>query len=351
MIFYAFSILIPTVKCYAISPANEYEEVISIKEGVEVSSRLIDLFRDKKKKEVYLIPGGEVFGIKIDEPYLTVVDTLEGCAFIRGDRIIAVDGKRTTDAEVIKEALSKCSGRPMSFEILRGGEKMTLTVTPRLNEGEYKLDVSLRGMAAGIGTVTYIDPKTLNFGGLGHGVYSPDGHMLCEIEDGRVSGVLLQNVKRGEAGKPGELSGVLTDTENGFIYSNNECGVFGTLKECDISERKAIPIGKRDTVKVGEAEIISTLKNGKCAHYKIEITDIDKDEKGSKCFKIKATDPTLLAISGGIVRGMSGSPIIQNGKLVGAVTHVMVADSTEGYGIFIENMLNAAQSQVQPKAA
>ena len=172
-----------------------------------------------------------------------------------------------------------------------------------------------------------------------------------EIGSGEATGVILGGVTRGEVGKPGELSGVLNKRSIGSIISNNECGVFGIMSDVDIDIQAPIPVGCKTELHTGEAEIISTVKSGKKAKYKIEITEIDTTSTGSKSFKIKVKDPTLIALTGGIVRGMSGSPIIQDGKLVGAVTHVMVANPTEGYGIFIENMLNAAQNQVQPKAA
>ena len=163
--------------------------------------------------------------------------------------------------------------------------------------------------------------------------------------------VTLGACKKGMPGKAGEFSGIINRNTIGSIYKNTECGVFGKLEALPKASPEALPIARKASVKCGEAEIISTVKNGKTATYKIEITDIDRDSTGSKSFKIKVTDPTLIALTGGIVRGMSGSPIIQNGKLVGAVTHVMVADPTEGYGIFIENMLNTANEQMQPKAA
>ena len=127
----------------------------------------------------------------------------------------------------------------------------------------------------------------------------------------------------------------------GSIEKNSSCGVFGILSEVKENKYTPIPVGTSGELALGEATVISTVKNGCRAEYKIEITEIDKSATGSKSFKIKVTDPTLITLTGGIVRGMSGSPIIQNGKLVGAVTHVMVNDPTEGYGIFIENMLNS----------
>ena len=170
------------------------------------------------------------------------------------------------------------------------------------------------------------------------------------MDRGDVCGVILGGIHKGESGKPGELCGVLTDKDLGDITVNCECGVFGIMTDIPASAQ-AISVGRRDQVTEGEATIISTLKNGKTAEYKIEIYDIDRDSEGSKSFRIRVTDETLKALTGGIVRGMSGSPIIQDGKLIGAVTHVLVADPTEGYGIFIENMLNTVSLAKQQKAA
>ena len=175
---------------------------------------------------------------------------------------------------------------------------------------------------------------------------------MIDFTEGQVTGVILSGVKKGEEGKPGELSGLLTDKVAGVLYSNTECGVFGRLDKIpDGLSATPIKAAKREEVHEGDATILSTVKLGACKEYKIQISEINKNSTGTKSFKIKVTDPTLIAITGGVVRGMSGSPIIQDGKLVGAVTHVMVANPTEGYGIFIENMLNAAQDQVIPKAA
>ena len=220
-----------------------------------------------------------------------------------------------------------------------------------MQDGEYKLGLSLRDTALGIGTVTFIDPATLSFGGLGHAVSDTETGDPVSVRSGVACDVTLGSCKKGMPGKAGELSGILGRTSIGSIDKNSECGVFGKFDSMPKTASEAIPIAKKNEVKIGEAEIISTIKNGKTAHYKIEITDIDYTSEGSKSFKIKVTDPTLISLTGGIVRGMSGSPIIQDGKFVGAITHVMVADPTEGYGIFIENMLNAAQSEATHKAA
>ena len=342
----------------AIAESGEYIDCLSSaavsKGDVNVSSRIYELLfgKDKnKKEEIYLIPGGDVFGIKIKEAYVTVSGVKDGSALKRGDKILTVNGSEIKDTEDVNAALEACRGGAVKLDIIRSGEKMTLTVIPKFEDGSYKLGVTLRKLACGIGTVTFIDPETKIFGGLGHGVCEAESGNLVEISSGEVTGVVLGGVTRGEVGKPGELSGVLNKKHAGSIEKNDECGVFGVLDDANTDAALALPIGRKGELKLGEAEIISTVKSGKKAKYKIEITEIDSSSTGSKSFKIKVTDPMLITLTGGIVRGMSGSPIIQNGKLVGAVTHVMVANPTEGYGIFIENMLSAAQGEALPKAA
>lgn len=322
--------------------------------GAKISSRFYELLFDKdenRSEPLYLIPGGDVFGIRVKEHGVTVSAAEDWSILHRGDKILSINDTPINDSDDVTSFMKNHCGGTVKIGIVRGGEKMTVTATPRCESGSYKLGVNLRRAACGIGTVTFIDPKTNAFGGLGHGICDPQTKKPIDIESGEVNGVVLGGINRGEVGKPGELSGVLNKRHLGDINVNGECGVFGRLDELSTYSSAPIPVGTRDSVKAGAAEIISTVKNGKKATYKIEITEIDSSSTGSKSFKIKVTDPTLIALTGGIVRGMSGSPIIQNGKLVGAVTHVMVADPTEGYGIFIENMLNAAQNQVQPKAA
>ena len=325
-------------------------------EGVKISSRFYELlFARSKNKNLprYLIPGGDVFGIRIKEENVTVSSAKENSAFCRGDRIITLDGKEINEPRDITNALENSNGKAVIAEIIRGGEKMTLTVIPKNENGRYKLGITLKRAACGIGTVSFIDPETGAFGGLGHGVCDSESGEIVKMIGGEATGVILGGVTRGEIGKPGELSGILNRNSIGSIYKNCEAGVFGILEGYDTEGATPIPVGRKSELKCGEAEIISTVKGGKKSTYKIEITEIDPSSQGSKSFKIKVTDPMLIALTGGIVRGMSGSPIIQNGKLVGAVTHVMVANPTEGYGIFIENMLNASQTTRNelPKAA
>ena len=305
----------------------------------------------EKKERLKLALGGNVFGIRIKEDGVSVTDVKPGSTFKPGDRIYAVNGEKVSEGMEIERIVKNSSGKPLSFDIIRGGEKLKLSATAKYEDGEYRLGVSLRSIASGIGTVTFTDPATKVFGGLGHGVCDGANGSLIPMESGMTTNVVLGGVKKGECGKPGELSGMLGKRSTGSIFGNTECGIFGTNDSFELEECELVEIAYRDEIKEGEAEIVSSIKNGKCERYKIEISAIDRDSTGSKSFKVKVTDPTLIAITGGIVRGMSGSPIIQDGKLVGAVTHVLVANPTEGYGIFIENMLNAANEQILPKAA
>jgi len=340
-------------ECYTGATVVSRDTLIA-NDNIEVSSRLFELIFGKGNsdgKDVMLYPGGSAFGLMIKEDGVTVLGSSTCRALLAGDRIVMINGKEIDSAEDVEAALLASGGKRLEIDVIRCGERLRISVTPRLVDGKYTLGVTLRSQTAGIGTVTFIDPETNAFGGLGHGVSDASGGYIT-VKEGAVCSVTLGGCKRGEVGHAGELTGVLKQTKLGTIDINSECGVFGTLDTLPDYCDKPLPAAKRGEVKCGAAEIISTVKNGKRATYGIEIYDIDQNSHGSKSFKIKVTDPTLIAITGGIVRGMSGSPIIQDGKLVGAVTHVMVANPTEGYGIFIENMLNAAtQNQVQPKAA
>ena len=341
------------VKCYT-GADIDLETVEALSHDVSVSSRILELFfggKSDKKKTPMLYPGGSVFGLVINEDGATVTDAGEGRALLVGDRIVGINGVAVCEADEVEQIVKASGGKRLDIEVIRCGESVKLSVTPRLDSGEYTLGVKLRSRTAGIGTVTFIDPETLAYGGLGHGVGDPVSNNCVTLRSGAATSVTLGSCKRGEIGHAGELTGVLKQNRIGTINLNNECGIFGTLAELPDYCTSPLPAAEREDVKAGKAEIISTVKNGMRATYQVEIYDVDYTSTGSKSFKIKVTDPTLISLSGGIVRGMSGSPIIQNGKLVGAVTHVMVANPTEGYGIFIENMLDSAKEQAQPKAA
>jgi stage IV sporulation protein B len=328
--------------------AEDYAEVGSVK----VSSRLWELlFGKEESKERTLSVGGGVFGVKIKQKNVTVTESKSIPLLAPGDKILAINGRRVSTVSEIQNAVEKSGGSSITIRAIHNGSEITLEARPTLVDGEYKLGLSLRDGAVGIGTVTFVDPETGLFGGLGHGICDAESGDIVELHTGDISGVILGGIHKGECGKPGELSGILTGEDKGDLTENCECGVFGVVDNPEAFGGNRMPVGTREELHEGEASIYSTLKNGLTGEYKIEIYGIDRNSDGSKSFRIRVTDPTLIALTGGIVRGMSGSPIIQNGKLVGAVTHVLVANPTEGYGIFIENMLNAAQDQVIPKAA
>ena len=322
-----------------------------LSDNVKVGSRIYELLfgGDEGSARRRVALGGTIFGVKIKQAEVTVQDAKGIPALSRGDVIHSINGISLTCAQDAAKIISSCGGNSITIKASRRGMPITLEVRPTKSDGTYTLGLTLRDGAMGIGTMTFYDPETGLFGGLGHAICDHEGASPVSMKSGEITGALLGGVRKGECGKAGELSGILTGDRRGYLTSNNECGVFGYLDKIPTAER-LVEVGTKSEIHEGEATVISTLKNGKSAEYKIKIYDVDKTANGSKCFRIKVTDPVLLALSGGIVRGMSGSPIIQDGKLVGAVTHVLVADPTEGYGIFIENMLSAAENTV-PKAA
>ena len=274
----------------------------------------------------------ETDGVIVAEPGSQ--STIGLCA---GDRVCEIDGTPVTGLEDLPALLKDKEG--VTLTIQRG--KSVLRLSAPLIDGQ--LGISVKDTVAGIGTVTYIDPESGAFGGLGHGICTTQGGELTPMLGGTVTNVILGGVNRGEEGKPGELCGILHHEAIGTLSLNHTCGVFGTLDQVPDGQ-EALPLAHKNEVKEGPAKIISTVRAGRTCAYDVTLREIDYQSTTTKSFSIHVEDPTLIALTGGIVRGMSGSPIIQNGKLVGAVTHVMINDPTTGYGIFIENMLNASES-------
>ena len=176
-----------------------------------------------KNAPSYLIVGGDTFGIKIKEEYITVSEVEGGSAFRTGDKIISINGKKIDEPDDITDILTKCGGRTVNAEIIRSGARLSLTVMPKLDGGVYKLGIKLKRFTSGIGTVTFIDPETHVFGGLSHGVYESDSGDIVNVKAGQACDVILGGLKRGEVGRPGELSGILSKNVTGSIYKNTEC--------------------------------------------------------------------------------------------------------------------------------
>ncbi len=302
-----------------------------------------------------LCPGGCAFGVKFSTKGVLVVGTsavktadgkevnpAETAGIKVKDILLTADGKEIASVKELEGAITASGGKPLALTVDRGGKTKNLTLTPAKTKDGYKAGMWLRDSTAGIGTVTYVDPETGEFGGLGHGICDVDTGVLMPLDRGSVMKVEIGGVVKGQVGKPGEIRGYFKPDRCGNVMSNTEWGVFGAFRETPEGVSEAIPVGSRHDVTEGEAEIICTLGDDGPKHYKIEISKIDRDGTDNKNFVITVTDKTLKARTGGIVQGMSGSPIIQNGKLIGAVTHVLVNDPAKGYGIFIENMLDAA---------
>ena len=304
-------------------------------------------------KEITLYPGGMPFGVKLYTEGVIVagtaaVDTKDGkispadrCGLKVGDVIKSIDGRAVNTTEEVSTAIENSENKGISLNVLRNGNEKTLTLTPVFSEkdNKYRAGLWLRDSTAGIGTVTFTVPESGAFGGLGHGICDVDTGMLMPIRKGTVAGVSIRGITKGTVGDPGELKGSFTAGRIGSLIGNTVCGVYGLLSDTpNPPVASPMKIGLKDEVHTGDAEIYCTVGE-KTEKYTADIIKICNKNGEQKNFIIKITDKRLLDATGGIVQGMSGSPIIQNGKLVGAITHVLVNDPTKGYGIYIENML------------
>ena len=303
---------------------------------------------------IRLIPSGETIGIHVDANGLLVVgiaevETEKGLcspawdAGIRiGDFIVAIGAQKVSTIQELHASLASVAG-DVAVRFLRDGREMQLTVHPvYVQDGERELGLWLRTGISGLGTLTFVDPETQNFGALGHGVSDGDTGMLIPLKEGSIGEANVDSIHRGEKGRPGELKGSLgLDTPIGDITSNTSYGIYGTLSGDMRIGNDAVCICSLQTLHCGPAVILSDI-SGAIAAYDVEISRIYPDGNGGKDLLITVTDDTLIALTGGIVQGMSGSPILQDGYLAGAVTHVLVNDPTRGYGIGIERMLTAA---------
>lgn len=304
-----------------------------------------------------LIPSGEPFGLKIltDGVIVTDFGAVEGelgphspakeAGLLEGDIIVSANGIKISTGNQLTEAVQLDSTQTR-LTVVRNNRQMSITLTPEKSktDGLYKLGIWTRDSCAGIGTVTYYDPQNGTYGGLGHSVCDADTGEILPLSYGETVPVCINSVVKGVNGYPGELCGsFMSATANGNILVNTECGVFG---ECGtIPRRQAIPMAYKQEIEIGEAMIYTTVDGMSPKSYSIMIEKVNyNSESQVKNMVIRITDRELLSKTGGIVQGMSGSPIIQNGKLVGAVTHVFVNDISRGYAVFAENMYNISSS-------
>ena len=303
-----------------------------------------------------LIPVGVPIGIYVKTEGVLVIGTGEFTAknagkvspakniLKSGDYVVKLNGSWITGKEELISSIENCGGEEQILTIRRGEKIFDVKIRPVQDQtGKYKIGVWVRDNAQGVGTMTYIDSNG-NFGALGHGINDVDTSNLMEMNDGTLYQTEIISIQKGTAGHPGEMTGMIVYADDrilGDITSNSIRGIFGKCnhKALALGTEEALPIGLKQEIEKGAAQILCTV-DGTTRYYDIEITDVHLDHDNvNRGIELKVTDPELLEITGGIIQGMSGAPIIQNGKFVGAVTHVLVQDSTRGYGIFIENML------------
>ena len=303
-----------------------------------------------------LIPVGVPIGIYVETEGVLVVGTGEfqgadgmscspGKNIVKsGDYVRKVNGVEIHEKEELIRMVEESGGEAVRLPVERTGEIMDLQIKPQRDvNNAYKIGVWVRDNAQGVGTMTYIDNQG-NFGALGHGINDVDTSTLMHMEGGMLYETSIVEIKKGEVGNPGEMTGMIVYSDDrilGEIDSNSSRGIFGSCnsRALALGAEEPLPIGLKQEIEKGPAQILCTV-DGSPKYYDVEITEIHLDHDNvNRGIELKVVDERLLEITGGIVQGMSGSPIIQNGKFIGAVTHVLVQDSSRGYGIFIENML------------
>lgn len=323
----------------------------------ETSVKLFNIFPIKSAKvkydeRKYVVPGGDVFGIRLYTKGVMViridkVETENG--FISpgknaglkiGDVILSVDGTKISSNKDLSQIISSSEGKTLTLSIERNGkeEKISFNAVKCSEDSQFKGGLWIRDSSAGIGTLTYFDRFNGIFAGLGHGVCDVDTGEILPLSGGDAVEATVKGCYKGEKGTPGELCGIFDGKSVGDLFINGNTGIFGVLSDYD-KNAQMIPVALPSEIKEGKAEIISTVNEDEPQRYSIEIIRIDPDSADMHNLIIRVTDNNLIDLTGGIVQGMSGSPIIQNGMLVGAVTHVFVDDATQGYGIFAQNMI------------
>lgn len=291
-----------------------------------------------------LIVGGSTIGLRMETEGVSVVEfsdtSARNAGLERGDLLKTIDGYAVERAADVTALVERSAGRPMKLTVLRGGKEKELMLAPRQTANGWRLGIYVRDGITGIGTVTYYDPSDGSFGALGHGVNDAATASLLPMRSGSVLRAEVVSVTRGQKGAAGALQGAVCGRETcGSILRNTPQGIFGTMEPL---ETETMPVGRKSEVHTGAATIRSNVRGSDVREYSVQIRAVYPNEPHGHDLLLEVTDPALLSQTGGIVQGMSGSPIIQDGKLIGAVTHVLIDDPRSGYGIFIENMLNAA---------
>lgn len=300
-----------------------------------------------------VVPMGNAIGMKLYTAGVLVVGMseiegkkpYENSGIKEGDRIIQINQNQIDNTDDLMKAVNKSDGNNISIKYVRDEKTITTSIKPLKNSSnEYKIGLWVRDAAAGVGTLTFYEPSSGMFATLGHGIMDIDTAELIKIANGELVTTNILSINKGTKGNPGEIRGTIEAGHTiGSISKNTKFGVFGTINKTpylNTSNTNEVQVALREEIKTGKAQIICELENGKKEYYDIEIQRIFiSNNKDNKSMLIKVTDKKLSEKTGGIIQGMSGAPIIQNGKFVGAVTHVLVNDPTIGYGVFADIML------------
>ena len=335
------------------------------------SSKLeVSLFDNFKLKDIEVsvlprttvIPVGNIAGVKLYTNGVLVVGMseiegednqkykpYENTGIEEGDTIIKINDQEIANTEQLVETVNLSKGEEIKIEYIHEEETKECSITPvKTSTDEYKLGLWVRDSAAGVGTVTFYEPSTKTFGALGHGITDIDTNELINIASGEFVTTRILSITKGENGIPGKLQGTIENQKNiGTISKNTRFGIYGkvdNLSSLNIDTSKEMEVALREEIQTGKATILCSLDNEKPQEYEIEIEKIYLENNyDNKSMKIKVTDERLLEKTGGIIQGMSGSPIIQNGKFIGAVTHVLVNNAQEGYAVFGDIMLKQSK--------
>ena len=359
-------------KIFGINIKEENEDILETSSNSEITGEVgkknleVSLFDKISIKTVEVntlpkttvIPVGNIAGLKLYTNGVLVVGMseiegkdnkkykpYENSQIQEGDTIIQINENIINSTQDLIEEVNKSEGENVNIKYIHGEETKECSIEPvKSYDNQYKLGLWVRDSAAGVGTVTFYEPETKSFGALGHGITDIDTQQLINIASGEFVTTRILDIEKGESGIPGRIQGTVENQENiGTIYKNTKFGIYGivdNLSSLNIDSSKEMELALRDEIQTGKATILCSLDNRNVQEYEIEIEKIFKENNyDNKSMKIKITDPRLIEKTGGIIQGMSGSPIIQNGKFVGAVTHVLVNDPTQGYGIFGDIML------------
>ena len=315
--------------------------VINYKELNTIYAMDKEVLQETKNMEFVL--GGEATGIKLLATGVLVmgIDS-ENSALQVGDIILEVNNKKVETNLELLEYAKKSEGKELKLKVNRKESIIEMNIKPELDEisNEYKLGLWVKDSSAGVGTVTFYEKNSGKFASLGHGVTETEENYILPITSGAITGTKIHSIKKGEIKLPGELKGSITNDVVGDIALNTEKGIYGYIYDISsIKKQNTIEILPKSKIKEGLAYIYCTLDDNEKKSYKIDIQKVILNSTGNKNMIIKITDNKLLEKTGGIVQGMSGSPIVQDGKLIGAITHVFLNDPTKGYAVFIENMI------------